>query len=61
MTPIYQDAKEFVNKCKVVSGFSDPTQESLVVEDKNGDLWHWWESKLESPEDGWRLTQETTQ
>jgi hypothetical protein len=57
-TPIYQDAKAFVGKCKLIHGYSDPTQESAVVEDEHGELWHWWESKLEYPENGWRLTNE---
>jgi hypothetical protein len=58
-TPIYQDAKAFVGKCKLIHGYSDPTQESATVEDEHGELWHWWESKLEYPENGWRLTNET--
>ena len=56
----YQEAKKFVGSCTVVNGYSDPTQERLTVKDDHDQLWHWWDSKLESPEDGWRLTQETT-
>lgn len=52
----YQEAKKFVKSCTVVNGYSDPCQERLTVKDGHNQLWQWWESKLESPEDGWQLS-----
>lgn len=57
----YSQAKTFRKTCRVVSGLTTSTAESLVLEAPDGTQWYWFDSFLEYPENGWSLTSKTTQ